>query len=73
MTVPFDTNVLLDVLLDRAHAVEGMMLLDAARARQIHGLVIPTILTNAFYVGRRTANANVARSFIPTELVHIIR
>jgi predicted nucleic acid-binding protein len=68
MTILFDTNVLLDVLLGRTHAEEGLFLLDRARDGSVDGAVAPTVLTNTFYVGRRTAGADVARSFIESAL-----
>ena len=68
MTVLFDTNVLLDVLLDRTHAPDGVVLLDGARTGHLDGMVTPTVLTNTFYVGRSTADADVARAFIESAL-----
>jgi predicted nucleic acid-binding protein len=68
MTVLFDTNVLLDVLLDRTHAADGITLLDGARTGCIDGMVTPTVLTNTFYVGRSTADADVARAFVESAL-----
>lgn len=68
MTVLFDTNVLLDVLLDRTHAEEGLFLLDQSREGAITGTVTPTVLTNTFYVGRSTAGSEVARDFIESAL-----
>jgi predicted nucleic acid-binding protein len=68
MTILFDTNVLLDVLLGRTHAEEGLFLLDRARDGSVDGAVAPTVLTNTFTVGRRTAGADVARSFIESAL-----
>jgi predicted nucleic acid-binding protein len=68
MTVLFDTNVLLDVLLERTHAEEGLFLLDRARDGSFDGAVTPTVLTNTFYVGRRTAGADVARDFVESAL-----
>lgn len=68
MTVLFDTNVLLDVLLDRTHAEDGIFLLDRSREGGIAGVVTPTVLTNTFYVGRRTAGSEVARDFIESAL-----
>jgi predicted nucleic acid-binding protein len=68
MTVLFDTNVLLDVLLDRTHAEEGLFLLDRSREGAIAGTVTPTVLTNTFYVGRSTAGSEVARDFIESAL-----
>ena len=68
MTVLFDTNVLLDALLDRTHAKEALVLLDQARAGRIEGTVTPTVLTNTFYVGRSTADGSLARDFIESAL-----
>ncbi|MEF8866286.1 MAG: PIN domain-containing protein [Salinibacter sp.] len=68
MTVLFDTNVLLDILLDRSHAEEGLFLLDQSREGKVEGTVTPTVLTNTFYVGRRTAGPGPARDFIESAL-----
>jgi predicted nucleic acid-binding protein len=68
MTVLFDTNVLLDVLLDRTHAEDGLFLLDRSRQGGIVGAVTPTVLTNVFYVGRSTAGGGSARDFIESAL-----
>lgn len=68
MTICFDTNVLLDALLDRSHADEALFLLDRARDGELEGVVAPTALTNTFYVGRRTADASTARRFIQSAL-----
>jgi predicted nucleic acid-binding protein len=68
MTVLFDTNVLLDVLLGRSHVEAGLFLLDKAREGAIEGTVTPTVLTNAFYVGRRTTGKEVATDFIESAL-----
>ena len=68
MTVCFDTNVLLDALLDRSHAEEALFLLDRARGGDLDGAVTPTVLTNTFYVGRRTADRHTAREFIQSAL-----
>ena len=68
MTVLFDTNVLLDVLLNRTHAEDGLFLLDWSRQGEIDGTVTPTVLTNTFYVGRSTAGSGPARDFIESAL-----
>ena len=71
MTVLFDTNVLLDVLLDRSHAETGLFLLDQSRTGTLTGTVTPTVLTNTFYVGRRTAGREPAREFIESALTFL--
>lgn len=68
MTVLFDANVLLDVLLDRTQAEAGLALLDRARSGGLEGAVTPTVLTNTFYVGRSTAGSKVARDFVESAL-----
>jgi len=68
MTVLFDTNVLLDVLLNRTHAEDGVFLLDRSREGAMAGAVTPTVLTNTFYVGRSTAGGDAARDFIESAL-----
>jgi predicted nucleic acid-binding protein len=71
MIVCFDTNVLLDALLDRSHAEEALFLLDRARGGDLDGAVTPTVLTNTFYVGRRTADATTAQAFIKSALTFL--
>jgi predicted nucleic acid-binding protein len=68
MTVLFDTNVLLDVLLDRTDAEPALRLLDAARDGTIDGVVTPTVLTNTFYVGRSTTGKTLASDFVESAL-----
>lgn len=68
MTVCIDTNVLLDALLDRTHADDALYVLDRARDGDVEGIVAPTVLTNTFYVGRRTADASTARAFVRSAL-----
>jgi predicted nucleic acid-binding protein len=68
VTVLFDTNILLDALLDRDHGDVAVYLLDQARTGLIDGVVTPTVLTNTFYVGRSTVGAADARSFIRSAL-----
>jgi predicted nucleic acid-binding protein len=68
MTVLLDTNVLLDVLLDRAHAKDGLFLLDRSQEGAMDGTVTPTVLTNTFYVGRSTVGGAVARDFVESAL-----
>ncbi|MCS4177354.1 putative nucleic acid-binding protein [Salinibacter ruber] len=68
MTAVFDTNVLLDVLLDRTHAEDGLFLLDQSRHGEVAGAVTPTVLTNTYYVGRRTAGSGVPGDFIESAL-----
>lgn len=52
MHVLFDTNVLLDALLEREHVEEAYFLLDQALEGSLEGTVTPTVLVNTFYVGR---------------------
>ena len=68
MTVVFDTNVLLDVLLARTHAEDVLFLLDQSRHGKVSGVVTPTVLTNTFYVGRSTAGSGPVRDFIKSAL-----
>ena len=71
MIVCFDTNVLLDALLDRSHAEEALFLLDRARGGDLDGAVTPTVLTNTFYVGRRTSDTGTARAFVESALTFL--
>lgn len=68
MTVLFDTNVLLDVLLDRTHAPVASYVLDQSRSGTCTGVVTPTVITNTYYVGKKTKNDSVARAFLQSAL-----
>lgn len=64
MRVLFDTNILLDALLERQHADEAYFLLDQALEGSIEGAVTSTILINTFYVGRKEVGRDSATRFI---------
>ncbi len=64
MRVLFDTNILLDALLERQHAEEAYFLLDQALEGPIDGTVTSTILINTFYVGRKEVGRDSATRFI---------
>ncbi len=54
MKVLIDTNVVLDVLLNRAPWVtDSRAVWDANHRQQIHGYVVATTVTNLFYVARK--------------------
>lgn len=64
MRVLFDTNILLNALLERQHAEEAYFLLDQALEGPIDGTVTSTILINTFYVGRKEVGRDSATRFI---------
>lgn len=64
MRILFDTNILLDALLERQHAEEAYFLLDQALEGPIEGAVTPTILINTFYVGRKEVGRDSATRFV---------
>lgn len=64
MRILFDTNVLLDALLERQHADEAFFLIDQVLEGPIEGAVTSTILINTFYVGRKEIGRNSATRFI---------
>ncbi|MFB6278439.1 MAG: PIN domain-containing protein [Salinibacter sp.] len=64
MHVLFDTNVLLDALLERQHADEAYYLLDQSLEGPLRGAVTPTVLINTFYVGRKEVGRESTTLFI---------
>lgn len=64
MHILFDTNVLLDALLERRYAEEAYYLLDQALEGPVEGAVTPTILINTYYVGRKEVGDDSATRFI---------
>lgn len=64
MNVLFDTNVLLDALLEREHVEEAYFLLDQTLEGPLEGAVTPTILINTFYVGRKEVGRDSTTRFI---------
>ncbi len=54
--------------MDRTHAEDGLFLLDQSRHGEVAGAVTPTVLTNTYYVGRRTAGSGVPGDFIGSAL-----
>ena len=65
MDVLFDTNIVLDVILDREpHAVAARELWARAAAGKITGYLVATTLTNVFYLTRKAIGAEAARRAI---------
>lgn len=64
MHVLFDTNVLLDALLERQHVEEAYFLLDQVFEESIEGSATPTVLTNTFYIGRSEVGRKSATRFV---------
>ncbi len=62
MRLLFDTNILLDVLLDRKpHGVPAARLLSAAERGAVEGYVCATSLTTLFYLMSKAANTAKAK------------
>jgi len=65
MRVLLDTNVVLDVLLNRAPwAAEASALWEAHDAGRLQGYVTATTLTNIFYIARRAAGLEKAQAAV---------
>ena len=65
MRVLFDTNVLIDFLLDRApYAEVASKLLSRAERGGIQGLACANSFTTIFYLARKAAGVEAARSYI---------
>ncbi|HEX8683977.1 MAG TPA: PIN domain-containing protein [Ardenticatenaceae bacterium] len=63
MRVLFDTNVVLDVLLKREPWLqESLALWQANDERRITGYVTATTVTDVFYIARRLAGLEIART-----------
>ncbi len=69
MRVLFDTNVVLDVLLDRRpHALAAALLFERARARRLHGFLGATTITTVHYLAGRAVGARRAGRHVATLL-----
>lgn len=65
MRVLFDTNVLLDVLLDRApHAETAMRLLSLVDGGVIDGVLAATTITTIHYLAARACGADLAARYL---------
>ncbi|HLT46295.1 MAG TPA: PIN domain-containing protein [Rubricoccaceae bacterium] len=65
MTVLFDTNVVLDVLLDRPpHAEPAVVLFTRVHEGELHGLLGATTLTTIHYLTQKARGAEVARQAV---------
>jgi predicted nucleic acid-binding protein len=61
MKILIDTNIVLDVLLDRQPFVdEGIALFEMVEQQQIQGYIAATTVTNIFYIVRKAHNRTVA-------------
>jgi predicted nucleic acid-binding protein len=70
--VLFDTNVLLDVLLDRQpFAASAAELLSLAERGQLQGYVCATSITTVFYLAAKATDAGTARRLVE-ELMSIV-
>lgn len=69
MTVVFDTNVVLDVLLNRPFFVEpAANLLARAERREVQGFACATTITTIFYLARKAVGLRKARQQVGTIL-----
>lgn len=79
MRVLIDTNIVLDVLLDRVPFVEdGIALFEMVERQQVQGYIAATTVTNVFYIvrkarGRDTALDAVRRILTALELCPVDR
>jgi len=65
MRVLFDTNIILDVLLDRKPWVEEASALWQARDEgRIIGYVVASVLTDIFYIARHLTDRETARTAV---------
>ena len=61
MKILFDTDVVLDVLLDRIPFAEaGLLLFDRAEQKAIQGYLCATTMTNIYYIARPRVGKSVA-------------
>ncbi|KAM3100584.1 type II toxin-antitoxin system VapC family toxin [Phormidesmis sp. 146-35] len=61
MRILIDTNIVLDVLLDRAPFVEeGVTLFEMVERQQVQGYIAATTVTNVFYIVRKAQGQNTA-------------
>lgn len=71
MTVLFDTNVVLDVLIARdPYAQDATVLFDHVEQGQIQGLITSTTVTTIYYVGRKAIGERPIRTRIQ-DLLHV--
>ena len=69
MRILFDTNVLLDVLLDRPpHAAEASQLMALVERKRIEGLLGATTVTTVHYLASKTRGAAGSRRLMQTLL-----
>lgn len=64
MIVLVDTNVFLDIFLDREHARPGLRVVQSVQNDQIQGLVTPTIVLNVYFYVESTHNRRRAHEII---------
>ncbi|PEN05107.1 PIN domain nuclease [Longimonas halophila] len=71
MTVLFDTNVVLDVLMDRdPYVQDATALFNHVERGQIQGLITSTTVTTIYYVGRKAIGERPIRARIQ-DLLHV--
>ena len=69
MKVLFDTNVILDVLLERSpHARPALQLMQMVEQAKIEGLLCATTVTTLYYLGAKTVGKAKARRYLETLL-----
>lgn len=64
MRVLLDTNVLLDIYLDRPEFAASLRVLQAQKNNQIRGYVSASSLTDIYYIARRQKGRDVARKAV---------
>lgn len=65
MSILFDTNVVLDVLIARdPYAQEAMALFEYIEQDRIRGLITSTTVTTVYYVGRKAVGERLIRARI---------
>ena len=71
MSILFDTNVVLDVLIARdPYAQEAMALFEYIEQDRIRGLITSTTVTTVYYVGRKAVGERLIRARIQ-DLLHL--
>ncbi len=79
MKVLIDTNIVLDVLLERVSFVEeGIALFKMVEKQQVQGYIAATTVTNIFYIIRKARDCTVAldavrRALLALELCQVDR
>ena len=68
MRVLLDTNVLLDIYLNRMQFASAFHILQAQKENQIQGYISASSLTDIYYIARRQKGADIAREAVRLSL-----